>query len=1621
MHNESMIVGVGAALAAITLFTIPSVSGLIGQIRKRQQRDDAVYSDADGTSTAEAVAAFSNKLAKSAVLLSALLGSGTSLAASILATFFTGRDEYFIANWLVTATWILILLQAIAIVAIHDSTKSYGFGMYTFVCGLMLSYVIITLDGKVVVGLLKHQPVVFGLRVAEAVGAVAITLTSVLLPRRPEVYYQNELVDRMYTTSAYGRFTFSWPSDLMNLSVTKKNLDLIDMPRPDHKTRAVNVSANWRAAGYPVRRLWLSIIRAHAFPFALQWILTFGTAILNFAPQWVVLRLLRILEDRTPGEQFGVDIWIWVLWLGIAIIAQSLLESYVFWLSWAELTIPVRAQLSALIFEKSMRRKDVKQGRKKSKEAAVGPTDSAIAAPATEATTADAPEVPEPSKDDEEEDLESAKKTKQGTVNLIGVDGKRVSDFCAYQNLFPGSLFKLIVSLSFLISLLGWKPLAAGFTSMVIIMPFNIYFSKLYSDAQDTLMKLRDEKLEIVTEALQGIRQIKFSALEPQWENKIGEVRNRELKSVWDVFCYDAILIACWVTSPIALSAITLAVYAYIHGELSPSVAFVSLGVFRALEVTLSVIPELTTDLLDAWVSVKRIEEYLASPDLVKVTKDGDEISFDKASIAWPTDEDIDESERFVLRDISLTFPKGELSVISGKTGTGKSLMLSAILGEVDLLSGSITVPQGLSIVDRHDSKATKADWILPKSVAYIAQIPWIENATIRENIIFGLPVDEERYQKTVEVCALTKDLEMLSDGEDTEIGANGINLSGGQKWRITLARAIYSRAGILVMDDIFSAVDAHVGRHIFEKCINGELCAGRTRILVTHHVALCAPKTKFLVELGEGHILNSGLLSELAEEGILERIKSHEQSAAEINEEENAEATAVNSDNSTDNGDENDNESGASDGSALKKIASRASQAAAASAEATPKQTPRKFVEEEKREEGAVRRHVYFAYLQASGGWPFWSSVVFVFFLVQGLSVGRSWWLRIWTGLYDDKSAASSHNFSTLGHHALTQGHQYSYSNSLHGQMSMNSIPAMSSAFNTPGKVVTYTSESMSYYMGIYVILAMSTAIISSARYYYIYHGSIRASRILFEKLNFIILRAPLRWLDTVPVGRILNRFTADFNIIDNQLANSISFGGNSFVQLIGVVLSGFFVSSWIVVMSFFLLAICTYFAVIYVAAARPAKRLESTAKSPVFEQFGTALSGVVTIRGYDKAQVYIERMYRKLDDWSTTTWHLWLFNRWVGWRMSLVGSFFSVVVASIIFSSTTMDSALAGFALAFALDFSSCVMWTVRLYANVELQMNAAERIIEYTELPTEDLGGRSPPAAWPTEGRIEVDNLVVSYAQDLPPVLKGLTFSVERNQRVGVVGRTGAGKSSLTLALFRFLEARSGGIHIDGIDISKIKLHDLRSRLAIIPQDPVLFSGTIRSNLDPFDTHTDEELKDCLDRVHLTSSRVSSAATSGRNSPDPAEPGSPSGTPEPKNVNVFNDLSSQISEGGLNLSQGQRQLLCLARAIVRRPRVMVLDEATSAVDMHTDGLIQRSIREEFTDSTLLVIAHRLSTIADFDRILVLSDGAVAEYGTPRELWEKGPEEGIFRGMCEESGERDKLEKVVFGTASS
>jgi ABC-type multidrug transport system fused ATPase/permease subunit len=536
----------------------------------------------------------------------------------------------------------------------------------------------------------------------------------------------------------------------------------------------------------------------------------------------------------------------------------------------------------------------------------------------------------------------------------------------SFNNYFPGSLFKLVISFTFLVEIIGWKALGAGLISMLIVIPFNIFFAKRYAAAQGRLMEIRDQKEAKISEALKGIRQIKFSALEGRWQDSLNQIRGKELVTLWDVFISDTCLLFCWVSSPIILAATSLAVYS-LSNRLSPSVAFTSIGIFNTLQVTLAVVPELTTDLLDAIISINRIQAYLESPEIdLKSAKDSPNIIFDNATFAWPSDEEKEDGdERFVLRNVNIDFPKGELSVISGKTGSGKSMLLAAILREVDIISGTLYIPKALKHWERHDNKATKENWIIPNSIAFVAQIPWIENATIKDNVLFGLPLDEERYKKTIEACALRKDLEMLPDGEKTEIGANGINLSGGQKWRLSFARALYSRAGILVLDDIFSAVDAHVGRHIFEKGLVGELGVGRTRILVTHHVALCKSKTKYLVELGEGTVLNAGLLSELEEDGTLTKIISHEQASKMVIEDEDI--TAVNSEESSDIGEIVE---------PLQKVDTRAS--------------ARKFVEEEKKEKGAVKGKLYVEYLRSSGGVAFWGGAAIIFTSQQALKLGK-------------------------------------------------------------------------------------------------------------------------------------------------------------------------------------------------------------------------------------------------------------------------------------------------------------------------------------------------------------------------------------------------------------------------------------------------------------------------------------------------------------------------------------------------------------------------------------------------------------------------------------------------------
>lgn len=1568
------------------------VISIAAQFRDRTPRDN-FYEDEDGKSTPEAMAKFSQKYVKTAVFLFALLIFELSVAISTLETLKSSTYHgSILVNWLSTGIQALLLLQAVILLVHRSPTESFKLGIYLLFSSVFSAAVHVPQAIDADTRMSWHGHGILIIRVIDCAALLLLAISSVLLQRRPSVFRRDREVSRENTVSLLSRGTWAWARPLLDLATKKGDLDQKDIPEPDHTLRADLLVETWNNYQFSGKLVW-SLIWAYKYSIGLQWSVTLARSVLGLAPFLIMYRLIDGLEKRAVGIEPALSLWALVILLGFVTLTEQWINGWVNWFSINQVAFPMRGQLSAIIFEKSLRRKNVKIAEKNTDEAKddkgkAKKADNQNGDDANNENTDDSNNTKKDKKKDKKDAKKDAKKEKedetvlksrQAIVNLVGVDARRISSFAMFQFLIIDSVGRLILYSVVLIQLIGWLPFGAGLMAWALVLPFNTYASKYYMRASETLMKTRDEKLAVVNEALLGMRQIKFSALEKEWQGRIWAMREKELKQLIKVFIGDTVLFCCWVISPILLAAVSLAVYATVHQELTPKIAFTSIGIFKGLELALGGLPEFLTAGIDTLVSIRRVDAYLKGPEMTKVISEGSDIAFENASVAWPIDEEkTPDEERFILNQLDLSFPAGELSVVSGKTGSGKSLLLNALLGEVDLMQGAINMPRPVPILERNDAKAHPGNWILPGTVAYVSQVPWLESTSLRENIIFGMPLVEERYNEVLEVCALKKDLEILTDGDKTELGANGINLSGGQKWRVTLARAIYSRAEILIMDDIFSAVDAHVGRHIFEKCVAGPLCQGRTRILVTHHVGLVESQAKYLVELGEGTVLHAGLTSDLAEDGTLQKIRTNEQ--AEILDEGNGESsTAVNS--------ERASVAEGSDANGTKKTDESPSEEAP-----KDKKDAKKYIEDESREKGMVKSHVYATYLKDSGGVFFWIVCVIIYTSFEAGDIGRNWWLRIWTGQSQESSVTTLHvqqASSTIANIFSFQPNQ----------------DVFMSAQNTTGGSPAPQQHSLNFYLWIYVTLAFATGLVGTLRFVWTFYMSLKASRALFDKILFTVLRTPLRWLDTVPVGRILNRMTADFDIVDNRIAMDISMLFWHLLGLLGVCVAALLVTWKILPVAIVLVVVAGVVGKKYMDGARPVKRLESTAKSPVFEIFNAALSGVATVRAYQKTKVYVERMYDHLDNWDVINVHMWLMNRWMGFRMAVIGTIFTTCIGLIVVTSPFVDAALGGFTLSFALDFASYILWSIRMYANLELDMNAAERVIEYSQLKTESLEGDEPPAAWPTSGRIEVEDLVVSYADDLPPVLKGISFHVGNNERIGVVGRTGAGKSSLTLALFRFLEARSGKVIIDGIEISKMDLHSLRSRLAIIPQDPVLFSGTVRSNLDPFDDRSDDELREALSRVHLLDSQPVTPAN------EPSS--SANSTIVPKNANVFKDLSSGIAESGGNLSQGQRQLLCLARAIVSRPKIMVLDEATSAVDMATDSLIQRSIREEFTDSTLIVIAHRLSTIADFDRILVLSDGTVAEFGSPKELYEK--EDSLFRDMCNSSGEKEKLKDII------
>ncbi|PKX97332.1 putative ABC transporter [Aspergillus novofumigatus IBT 16806] len=1363
------------------------------------------------------------------------------------------------------ATWIMILVQELVLISrYYSALASLAIGIciawpYASSFHSNLDFKLTSRDASSIVQL---------------VAALILVFVNLAFPRGPTIYRNGRPVDSQKSVSFLNRYTFSWATTILSIAAKNKRLNIDDLPLIGDEVRAKTLSDSFFAVSSASAR-WRRWLTLYWPEIIFQVILQLVANAANFLPHFLLLTILRLFEDRDAGASNQLQLWLAALGLGLSMVVTSWSISLRDFVADMKLSLPINEQLLAVISKKAMSLKDV-----------------VISAGDSEDDDDDAAS-------DNDDDDDAPPRTKHSVLNLLGVDVERVSDFVAYSHLLLDCILELGIAIIFLVYLMGWKPVAAGCAIPVLLIPFYYLLTKRYSEQEQALMDRRDDKSATLTVLMRGVRQIKFSALETQWYDKILGLREKELHNQYTVFQLDVYLTAIWTLGPLCMSCLSIATHIYLNGSIAVSVAFTALSLFENLQSVLSMFPEIFTDLLDARVSLRRIEGFLDLAEHEDKRVLGDAISFRDVTIAWPSAASEDATGQFQLQGLNLDFPPQELTIISGRSGAGKSLLLQALIGEADIVKGTAIVPHA-SAANR---PVDEENWIVDGLVAYVSQDPWIENATIRDAVLFGLPFDAERYEKVIHACALAHDLQSFPDGDSTDIGANGINLSGGQKWRLALARALYSRASILVLDDIFSAVDSNVSRRLYDNALTGALAKGRTRILATHHVRLCLGGAAYLVRLENGSVVQAGHPSSLVQDETFEQKLD--------------------------------------DGTSDTSLGSKPTPLKSGQRiNATPTESdaqPKKYYEEEKRERGVVRAEVYKAYMKASGGYPRWILVIVLCLLTLVLNLAAPYWVSVWTRAYNDSSPRS----------VLTQSGDHP-------------------DFRTGG---LHLDHRLVYYSSIYFALAFASWILDIMRIQIILRGSIKASKVMFEQFAQTILRAPLRFLDITPVGQILNRFTSDFGTFDSDLALDLSYLLHSGIMILGVIFAASVTSPLIVGLGLLTLLASWAVAFFYVTGAREAKRLESTARSPIFELVGSLLTGLPTIRAFGREKAYLKRMYDLIDMHCQALWHKRLFSCWMSFWMSMVGAIFVASVTITFVTIRTLDAPLAGFALSFALELSDHISWLLSQYAKLELDANAAERIVEYTQLDQEPQAGIPVPVYWPSNGEIEVTDLCVTYGPDLPPVLQDLTFTLRPGERVGIVGRTGAGKSSLALALLRCLDARSGSIHIDGIDIAQVRLHDLRSRVGIIPQDPVVFAGTVREVLDPFGQHDDSELLDALTEVGLLSADC--------DAPGPFS------------------LDATIIEGGRNLSQGQKQLLCLARALVSRPKILIMDEATASIDMESDIRIQRTLRQVVRGCTLMVIAHRLSTIADFDRIIM---------GRPGELMTI--ENGVFRGWWRRVG---------------
>ncbi|KAI5122640.1 hypothetical protein M0805_008724 [Coniferiporia weirii] len=1357
------------------------------------------------------------------------------------------------------------------------------------------------------------------------------------------------------TASLMSRYTYSFLDSIVFHAFRVPDITVADMPHIPEREKIDMLNQRALAALDPVRVGKRSIVwgmmRVWKKEYALLTLWLTMQVMAEFAGPYGLKNLLEYLE--TGVSSHDVQAWVWIVVLTVGPLAAAFLDTQFLYVS-TRMILEGTSVFTHLVFHHALRirlKSDVLDEKQEGKEdpksadtstqasttpaATDGETDAACGDDLAPSST-DADATTTSTAVDDAEPVAEGGHASEKTGHLVGkINNLVTSDLDAIVSsyhvvLLPTATFQIIVSSVFLYNLLGWRKVSygslVGFAVMLLLSSVPVYIGRVMISLQRSKMSMTDKRVQSVTESLGVLRMIKLFAWESYILKQLTQKRDEELSKMKRFRLFQSGLNITNQLLPFLSKLVALSIYTLVSkGELTASRIFSALMVFGMMEEQVFRIMYTIPQLLKAKVSFDRYSDFLNNTELLDEDggslvpagavgqalmpeqADNDIIGFNDCSFSWDSfanegsylSRRPNTRKQFKLRfDGEVTFKRGHINLIVGPTASGKTSVLMALLGEM------YYKPHGFG------------SWYnLPRDggIAYAPQETWVLNETIRENILFGEPYNEERYTKVLNQCALERDLGLWKAGDLTEA-------------RVTLARALYSRASILLLDDVLAALDVHTAKWIVDKAFKGELVLGRTILLVTHNIALTAPIASHVVDLGgDGSVSAQGSVSEV--------LKKDHQLRVQV--EKELEEVSEDVEDKLDEGEKPGGKDGADTDNAKKDVG--------------------KLVVAEEKAMGRVEMAALML----------WFSIA--------VMILQTWFVGYWSSQYERHTASE--------------------------------VPVVK-------------------YLGIYVLVNMSGYISDFISQVVWVHCSMRASRVIHLGLLESIFTSPFRWLDVTPVGRIITRCTQDMSSIDENISQFTTMFLTITINLVCLFFSAVLMVGWYAFIPGLIVAgLGGLIGRIYLKCQICVRREMSNAKAPVMSQVGTALAGLPSIRAYGAQNLFRSVLEERIDVYARTSYTFYDINRWVSIRVDSLGAIFAGVVSAYLVYGGRIGAGTAGFTLSVVLSFTRIILFWVRIYNLLEIQANSLERMLEFMRIDHEPRSSESgkPPAYWPSSGRLRVESLCARYSDDSPEVLKDISFEVKSGERVGVVGRTGAGKSSIALALLRAIKT-TGKVYYDGLATDEMNLDALRSNITLIPQQPELIHGTLRENLDPFEHYDDALLNDALRAAGFFNMKEVDAGLiesdqpkQGTRESDSSATGPVEGAADAQpNTHAKIGLDTMVESGGANFSLGQRQIIALARAIVRRSKLLILDEATAAIDYSTDSAIQKTLRTEFDrDTTLITIAHRLQTIMDYDKIMVLDAGQIVEFDSPKKLL--GIEKGLLRALVDESDDREILHKLA------